>query len=111
MRCFSTTVTRTWIWWVFSLYCEEVDVGEPQPRKIASGLREHIALDQFEGQKVLVLCNMKEKKLRGFASHGMILCGKSVSSSQDGKEQVELVKPPADCPVLFSNTCFISFTI
>lgn len=79
------------------MFCEEVDIGEEQPRKIASGLREHITLEQFQGQRVLVLCNMKEKKLRGFSSHGMLLCGKA--TGQDGREKVELVNPPIDCPV------------
>ncbi|XP_055389052.1 tRNA-binding protein YgjH-like [Condylostylus longicornis] len=79
------------------LYCEEIDIGEESPRQIASGLREHVSHEEFEGQKVLVLCNTKEKKLRGFPSHGMVLCGKK--DLGDGKERVELVKPPKDSNV------------
>lgn len=80
------------------LYCEEIDIGESAPRRIASGLRDFIPHDQFEGQKVLVVCNMKEKKLRGFPSHGMVLCGKT-----EGDACVELVKPPSDSKV--SHLC------
>lgn len=80
-----------------TLYCEEIDIGEPQPRKIASGLREHISRENFEGQKVLVLCNMKEKKLRGFPSHGMILCGKK--DLPEGREKIELVRPMKDAKI------------
>lgn len=71
-------------------------MGEAQPRKIASGLRDHLPVEDFKGQKVLVLCNMKEKKLRGFGSHGMILCGKKI---ENGVEKIELVKPPGGTKV------------
>ena len=48
------------------LYCEEIDVGEDAPRQIASGLREQMSLDELEGATVLVVTNLKPKKLVGF---------------------------------------------
>ena len=41
---------------------------------------------------VVVLCNLKEKKLAGFPSHGMVLCGETPD-----KSAVELLTPPAGC--------------
>lgn len=71
------------------LFCEEIDIGEGiGPRQIASGLRAHYSVDDLPGQRVLVLANLKARKLVGFESHGMVLC----ASSSDGK--VQFVEPP-----------------
>lgn len=76
------------------LYCEEIDLGEEGgPRQIASGLKAHYSLDEMEGRRVLVLANLKSRKLVGFPSHGMVLC----ASSEDGK--VEFVEPPEDAKI------------
>ena len=71
------------------LYCEEVDVGEPIVRQIASGLRQYYTIDQLLGRQVLVVCNLKESKFQGFLSQGMVLAAKSASG-----DKVELVSPP-----------------
>lgn len=76
------------------LYCEEIDVGEEQPRQIASGLRPYMNAEDLEGRLVLVLCNLKERKLVGFPSHGMVLC----ASNADHTE-VKFVNPPIDSKV------------
>lgn len=44
------------------LYCEEIDVGEEEPRKIASGLVPHYSVDEMEGRRVVVFCNLKVRK-------------------------------------------------
>ena len=71
------------------LFCEDVDVGEAVPRKIASGLRPFYQTDDLEGRLVLVLCNLKSRTLAGFPSHGMVLC-----ASNDEHTEVEFVVPP-----------------
>lgn len=77
------------------LYCEEIDIGEESgPRRIASGLKAHYGLEDLEGRRVLVLANLKTRKLVGFPSHGMVLC----AVSEDG-ESVVFVEPPADAAV------------
>lgn len=76
------------------LYCEEIDVGEEAPRQIASGLRPYLTKEDMEGRLVLVLCNLKERKLVGFPSHGMVLC----ASNADHTE-VRLVNPPVDAKI------------
>ena len=76
------------------LYCEEIDVGEEEPRKIASGLRPYMQIEDMEGKLVLVLCNLKERSLVGFPSHGMVLC----ASNKDHSE-VKFVSPPVDAKI------------
>ncbi|KAG8462312.1 hypothetical protein KFE25_012132 [Diacronema lutheri] len=71
------------------LFCERIDVGEAQPREIASGLRAHYKLEQLADRLVLVVCNLKPAKLAGFESNGMVFCA---SSADKGK--VEFVDPP-----------------
>lgn len=72
------------------LFCEEIDIGEESgPRQIASGLRAHYNLEDLEGQRVLVLTNLKTRKLVGFPSHGMVMC----AASEDGTK-VEFIEPP-----------------
>jgi phenylalanyl-tRNA synthetase alpha chain len=76
------------------LFCEEIDIGEDEPRKIASGLKAHYKVEDLEGQRVLVLANLKERKLVGYPSHGMVLC----AANADGSK-VEFVEPPADAAI------------
>jgi len=87
------------------LYCEEIDVGEESgPRSIASGLKAHYTLEEMNvGQRVLVLANLKTRKLVGFPSHGMVLCAcqynngdGSAASDDAADEKVEFVIPHPD---------------
>ena len=70
---------------------EEEEAKEtPAPRQIASGLRAHYATAaDLEGRAVIVVCNLKEAKLGGVPSNGMVLC----ASGADGT--VAFVEPPA----------------
>lgn len=76
------------------LYCEEIDVGEDEPRQIASGLRPYMSEEDLDGRMVLVLCNLKARKLAGFPSHGMVLC-----ASNEDHTQVRLVSPPVEAKI------------
>lgn len=56
------------------LYRFLVDVGEPEPRTILSGIREYfpdgnIFIDKY----VCVVANLAPRKMRGFESNGMLL--------------------------------------
>lgn len=72
------------------LYCEEVDIGGGEIRKIASGLQQFVTIERMTDALVVVLCNLKAKKLAGYESHGMVLCGET-----ENKDVVELIDPPA----------------
>jgi aminoacyl tRNA synthase complex-interacting multifunctional protein 1 len=75
------------------LYCEEIDIGEETPRAIASGLVPYYTLEQMEGRRLIVICNLKPRNLVGFKSNGMVLCASTTLS--DGTTAVEFVDPPA----------------
>jgi len=79
------------------LYCEEIDCGEAEPRRIASGLRLHYDEAGMEGRRLLVVSNLKPKNLLGFKSHGMVLCASE--AKEDGSERVEFVEPPEGAPL------------
>lgn len=89
-------ITKAWLHEeADKLFCEEIDIGEEEgPRQIASGLRAHYNLEDLEGQRVLVLANLKTRKLVGFPSHGMVMC----AASEDGSK-VEFIEPPADAKI------------
>ncbi|RLN55215.1 hypothetical protein BBJ29_006114 [Phytophthora kernoviae] len=76
------------------LYCEEIDIGEEEPKQIASGLQAFYSLEEMQNRKVLVLLNLKPAKLGGFKSHGMVLC-----ACDEAHENVQFVEPPADAVV------------
>ncbi|GAB0490825.1 hypothetical protein MMPV_002063 [Pyropia vietnamensis] len=71
------------------LYVEEVDVGEPTPRTIVSGLVAYQPASALDGRRVVVVANLKPRVMRGIASAGMLLC-----ASDGDKEVVEPLAPP-----------------
>ncbi len=86
-------ITKVWVHPnADKLYCEEIECGEKEPRQIASGLRQHYSLEQMQGQRLLVVSNLKTKKLAGFPSSGMVLC--AADNNEDGSEKVEFIEPP-----------------
>jgi len=88
-------ITKVWVHEeADKLYCEEIDVGEDEPRQIASGLRPYLSEEDLDGRMVLVLCNLKARKLAGFPSHGMVLC-----ASNGDHTDVKLVSVPVDAKI------------
>jgi aminoacyl tRNA synthase complex-interacting multifunctional protein 1 len=75
-----------------SLYVEQIDVGEAEPRTVCSGLVKYMTEDEIRGATIIVVCNLKPVTMRGVKSYAMLLC----ASSRDGKDGgVEFVLPPA----------------
>jgi methionyl-tRNA synthetase len=56
----------------------EVDLGEAQPRQILAGLAEYYDPEKLIGRKVVVVANLKPRKMRGLESQGMI-CAASLA--------------------------------
>lgn len=50
-----------------------VDVGEPQPRKIFSGIAQAMTPDDVRGKKMVVVANLAPRKMRFGVSEGMLL--------------------------------------
>jgi len=76
------------------LYVEKIDLGEPAPRTIVSGLVDFVPLEAMQDRMVVVLCNLKPAKMRGIESAGMVLCG----SREDPKEVEPLAVPEGSQP-------------
>lgn len=56
----------------------EIDLGEAQPRQILAGLAEYYEPEKLIGRKVVVVANLKPRKMRGLESQGMI-CAASLT--------------------------------
>ncbi|CAL8470271.1 g9813 [Coccomyxa elongata] len=72
-----------------SLYVEEIDLGEEQPRQIVSGLVKFVPVEEMQQRKVVVLCNLKPAKMRDVLSSGMVLCASNATH-----DQVDPIVPP-----------------
>ncbi|MBV9926883.1 MAG: methionine--tRNA ligase [Acidobacteria bacterium] len=59
-----------------------VDVGEAEPRQILAGIAEHYEPEAMVGRKLVIVANLKPRKLRGFESQGMVL---AASVGEEGR--------------------------
>ena len=89
-----------------SLYIEQIDVGEEEPRTIVSGLRPYMPASSLEGKMCVVLANLKPRNMRGVKSHGMLLCASDKET--EGEEKVELLVPKEGTQV-GERLCFGEF--
>src|SRR6185369_2075645 len=51
----------------------KIDLGEAQPRQVLAGIAQHYEPEKLVGRKVVVVANLKPRKLRGFESQGMVV--------------------------------------
>ncbi|NCC24845.1 MAG: methionine--tRNA ligase [Deltaproteobacteria bacterium] len=56
-----------------------VDLGETEPRPIVAGLADHWTPEAIKGRQVVVVANLKPRKLMGQESRGMVLAVKTES--------------------------------
>jgi len=75
------------------LYCEKIDIGE-EVREIGSGLQKFVPLEEMTEGLVLVLANLKSRKLAGFPSTGMVMCASNADHTA-----VELLRPAPDSKI------------
>jgi len=76
------------------LCVETIDVGEDQPRQILSGILHNMKIEDVKGKDVVVICNLKARKLAGMESAGMVLC----AHDADRKELAFVVPPKGSKP-------------
>jgi methionyl-tRNA synthetase len=57
----------------------EIDLGEEKPRQILAGLAEYYEPEKLIGRRVVVVANLKPRKMRGLESQGMI-CAASLGN-------------------------------
>ncbi|KAL2256101.1 hypothetical protein VTK26DRAFT_2187 [Humicola hyalothermophila] len=66
-------------------------------RTVCSGLNGLVPLEEMQGRKVVVVCNLKPVKMRGIKSSAMVLAASprpKEGEADDHKGPVELVNPP-----------------
>ena len=51
----------------------KVDLGEEQPRTILAGIAQYYEPEKLVGRKVVIVANLKPRKLRGLESQGMVV--------------------------------------
>jgi methionyl-tRNA synthetase len=59
-----------------------VDIGEEKPRQILAGIAQYYEPEQLVGRKIVIVANLKPRKLRGYESQGMLL---AASVGDEGK--------------------------
>ena len=59
----------------------EINLGEEKPRQILAGLAEYYEPETLIGRKVVVVANLKPRKMRGLESQGMI-CAASMRAQR-----------------------------
>ena len=73
------------------LFVEQIDLAEAEHRTIVSGLVQFYTAEELQGKLVMVLANMKPKKLQDVMSHGMVMCAEQ---EVNGNKVVKVVEPP-----------------
>jgi methionyl-tRNA synthetase len=59
-----------------------VDIGEEKPRQILAGIAQYYEPEELLGRKIVVVANLKPRKMRGYESQGMLL---AASVGDEGK--------------------------
>jgi methionyl-tRNA synthetase len=60
----------------------KVDLGEEQPRQILAGIAQYYEPEKLIGRKVVIVANLKPRKLRGYESQGMVV---AASYGEEGR--------------------------
>jgi methionine--tRNA ligase beta chain len=79
-----------------TLYVEKIDLGEAEPRTVVSGLVAYMPAEALHNAKVLVVCNLQGRNMKGIKSEGMVLCA---STGGEGDRKVELLSAPEGAAV------------
>ena len=60
----------------------KIDIGEEQPRQVLAGIAQYYEPESLIDRKVVVVANLKPRKLRGFESQGMVV---AASYGEEGR--------------------------
>ena len=60
----------------------KIDLGEEQPRQILAGIAQYYEPEKLVGRKVVIVANLKPRKLRGYESQGMVV---AASYGEEGR--------------------------
>jgi methionyl-tRNA synthetase len=59
-----------------------IDIGEATPRQVLAGIAQYYEPEKMVGKKVVVVANLKPRKLRGYESQGMVV---AASFGEEGR--------------------------
>jgi methionyl-tRNA synthetase len=60
----------------------KIDLGEVEPRTILAGIAQYYEPEKLIGRKVVIVANLKPRKLRGYESQGMVV---AASYGEEGR--------------------------
>ena len=60
----------------------KIDLGESDPRQVLAGIAQYYEPEKLVGRKVVVVANLKPRKLRGYESQGMVV---AASYGEEGR--------------------------
>jgi methionyl-tRNA synthetase len=60
----------------------KIDLAEEQPRQVLAGIAQYYEPEKLVGRKVVIVANLKPRKLRGFESQGMVV---AASYGEEGR--------------------------
>ena len=60
----------------------KIDLGEEQPRQILAGIAQYYEPEKLVGRKVVIVANLRPRKLRGYESQGMVV---AASYGEEGR--------------------------
>ena len=75
------------------LYKLEINLGK-EVRTICAGIKQFYSHDNLKGKKIIVLTNLKPRKIKGIESQGMLL-----AASNEDHTRLSLISPDKDIEV------------
>jgi methionyl-tRNA synthetase len=70
-----------------------IDIGEPSPRTVISGIAQHFTPERIVGQQVVLVANLEPRKMRGVESQGMVLMAEGTDGSLRFVRPSEAMEP------------------
>jgi len=70
----------------------QVDIAEPEPRQILSGIAKWYAPEDLTGKSVVIIANLEPRMMMGMESNGMLLA----AHGEDGAPVI--IQPVSDVP-------------
>jgi methionine--tRNA ligase beta chain len=75
------------------LYKLTIDIGS-EKRTICAGIKEYYSKDDLIGKQIIVVANLKPRKLRGIESQGMLL-----AASDSDHTKISLISPDSEIEI------------
>ncbi len=78
------------------LFKLQIDDGSDETRQICAGIRGHYELSELEGRLIIIVANLKPRKIRGEESRGMLMAASDAPKDTETERRVVLMRPDVD---------------